>query len=137
DHDHQRRQHEHHLPRDEMIAVEADALGHRRRGGEGQHDPQPHQREEGGEEPAVDGPPPVGDRASVDTADHQSLPPAGATSASASAALRKASPRTSKFLNWSKLAQAGDNSTTASSASSFAASSAASETARSSVPATS
>src|SRR5690606_11237952 len=106
--------HEHHLPRDEVIAVEADALGHRRRGGEGEHDPQPHQRQEGGEEPPVYRPPPVGDRASIDAADHQSVPPvraeAGSTPASASAAVRKASPRTSKFLNWSKLAQAGDNS---------------------------
>ena len=64
----ERRDHEDDLARREMEAVEADALGDRRARREGQHDAEPHQRQEGGQEPAVDGPPPVGDGAAVETA---------------------------------------------------------------------
>src|SRR5690606_14728493 len=101
---------------------------------ERQHDAQHHQCQEGGQEPAVDRPPPVGDRSPFDAAHHHCVPPIGVTPSSWCTAARNASPRTSKFLNWSKLAQAGESSTTLSSAGSAAASPAACSTAASSVP---
>src|SRR5690606_16917314 len=117
--------------------IETNPLGHGGACRKGQDNTEPHEREERSQKPAIHGPPPHGDRASVKTAylGHQRVPPTGWTPFMDCTACLKASPRISKFLNWSKLAQAGESSTTASLPSSAAASAAACSTAASSVPA--
>src|SRR5690606_20361990 len=131
---HERRYHEDDLALGEMEAVEPDALGHRRARREGQDDAQPHQRQERRQEPAIHRPPPDRNRAPVQTTCHQRAPLMSVIPLRAPTAVLKASPRTSKFLNWSKLAQAGDSSTAASPPPSRTASRAACSTATARVP---
>src|SRR5262249_47301539 len=125
-----------------------------------------HQREQRGQQQAVDRPPPSGKARAFKTRDHRDplgsgrgsdqwclrLVDRGLTAAtrrvvpipqaegirprSARTSSRNLSPRTSKLRYWSKEAQAGDSRTTGSATSDASASAAASSTARSSVPAT-
>ena len=122
------------LPVDEVERRQVEAHGDRRARGKCEHRTQHHQAEQAKQRPLVDGPPPLGNRAAVRAckADHAAAPPFTARSSCTTA--RKTSPRSSKLLNWSKDAQAGESSTTFNSASSAIASREAASTARSSVP---
>src|SRR5690606_12979765 len=114
DHDADGRKHKDDLSCDEVEAFQANALGHGRTCREGEHNAQSHQHQKCREEPAVNRPPPGGDAACIGPADHWFVPPIGSTPSRARTISRNASPRTSKFLNWSKLAQAGERRTTGS-----------------------
>src|SRR6185312_8594222 len=75
---------------------------HDEQGAEADEDGKRHQR------PAVDCPPPLGNGALVGAGEIHARAPGSAWTRR-----RKTSPRSSKLANWSKDAQAGDNSTTA------------------------
>src|SRR5690606_23802492 len=134
DHDHDRRQHENDLARDEVKTFKADTLRHGGACGKGEDDTKAQQHQEGRKKPAVDRPPPCGDRAAIGAADHGFVPPIGSTPSRPRTISRNASPLTSKFLNWSKLAQAGDRRMTASPPVSREASCVACSTATATVP---
>src|SRR5579885_1048376 len=92
----------------EMHAVVADALGHGRARRHGEERAEPDQHGKSDEAPAIDRPPPARDGALIGAREgHARSPGSAVTSA------RNASPRASKFTNWSKDAQAGDSKTTA------------------------
>src|SRR5262249_21262869 len=115
----------------QMEAVEADAMGDRRAGGQCQNGAEAEQNRDRNQHPAVNRPPPAADHAPVGAgkADHASA------SASARTRVAKASPRSSKLANWSKDAQAGASNTTAPRCRSRRARTCASSTARARSPA--
>src|SRR5690606_22988176 len=129
DQDKRRQHHEDDLARDEVKAFQPDALGDRRARREGQDHAQSHPVQQGFEQPAGDRPPPGADETAVGAAYHGVSPSIISTPSRALTASRNAAPRASKFLYWSKLAQAGDRRTTGSGAGSSAASRAACSTA--------
>ena len=99
---------------DEMKRRQIEPLGdggaRRERHDEADH----HQRSEGTEQPPIDGPHPIGDGAAFRSRHHDYAPPPSSVERRRA---RNASPRASKLANWSNEAQAGDSSTTGSSAS--------------------
>ena len=88
----------------------ADALGDRGAGGQHHDVAEADQRADRAQRPAIDRPPPAAEQRVVGARQrrHQAALPAPACATSAA----KRSPRASKPVNWSKLAQAGDSSTT-------------------------
>ena len=108
-----------------------DALGDRRAGRQHHHVAEADQRQQRRQRPAVDGPPPTAEGGIVGAARSAIRRPSRAARPATSS--RKRSPRASKPLNWSQLAQAGESSTTGAAPAKAAA--AAAGTAASSVPA--
>ena len=72
-HQAERRHQEHHLVVDEEEGREAQALGDRRAARHGEHDAEHDEQADGGQEPAVDGPPPVGEDRAFGARDHVGL----------------------------------------------------------------
>src|SRR5690606_18645050 len=117
DHHGKRRQEKRHLPVDEVERRQVDAHGDRWACGQRQHRAKHHQTNKTQQRPLVDGPPPLGGKAAIGACetDHAAAPPVSASTRCTSR--RNMSPRSSKFLNWSNEAQAGESSTTRISAS--------------------